>query len=303
MPRSGPEDARAQHVPHAATDKRTSGLSGFVLRVLREPIVHFVLLGGILFALNHTFEEHVRFSRITITEDQIDRMADNYRLQYGDFPSSSQLEALVDKYIDEEIFYREALKLGLDRKDEIVRRRLVQKYEFLQQDLSTPTDPTDAQLSDYYRQHLAQYQIPERVTFTQVYFSADHRGELGARTAAEALASSLNRRGITRAVEQGDRFAGPNDFTARSHQELMRVFGEEGLAHDIFGVERKRWSTPLRSGYGWHTVYVSAREPARQAAFAEVRDQLQRDCIESVRAQRNAQALASLRAQFTIERQ
>jgi peptidyl-prolyl cis-trans isomerase C len=296
-------NARAQHKPYTAANGRMSGSSGFFLRVLREPLVHFVLLGAILFSLNHALEERTRFNRVTVTKDQVDRLANNYRLQFGDFPSSSQLETLVNKYIDEEILYREALKLGLDREDEIVRRRLVQKYEFLRQDLSTSQGPTNAQLEDYHRRHLDQYRLPERVTFTQVYFSVDHRGDEGARRAAEALASSLNRRGITRAVDQGDRFPGPDDFTSLSQEELVRVFGEDGLAQDIFGVEPKRWSAPLRSGYGWHTLYVSLREPARRPAFAEVRDRVEQDCIESMRAQRNAQGLASLRAQFTIERQ
>jgi peptidyl-prolyl cis-trans isomerase C len=270
---------------------------------MREPMVHFLLLGGILFALNHSFEEHTRFSRIAVTKPQIDRLADNYRLQHGDPPSSSQVEALVAKYIEEEIFYREALKFGLDRGDEIVRRRLIQKYEFLQQNLSIPTNPTNAQLGEYYRLHMAQYRIPERVTFTQVYFSADHRGENGARSAAETLASNLNRRHIQRAAELGDRFPGPDDFTAMSHDELVRVFGEEGLALNIFGVELKRWSAPLRSGYGWHTVRVSGRDPVRQATFEEVRSRVERDFIESASAKLDGQERAKLRAQFTIERQ
>ncbi|HEX4241575.1 MAG TPA: peptidylprolyl isomerase [Steroidobacteraceae bacterium] len=275
---------------------------GPLRRVLSEPLAHFVLLGAMLFALDRAVEEHARFSRIAITQDRIDRIADNYRRQFGDSPSSPQLQALVDKYIDEEILYREALKLGLDREDEIVRRRLVQKYEFLQQDLSAPQRPTDAELEDHYREHAARYRVPARVTFTQTYFSTDLRGDQGARRAAQALASRLNRRGITRAVEQGDRFPGPDDFTALSAEELLRVFGEGTLTRGIFDVQAGRWSAPLRSGYGWHTVYVTAREPDRQAAFAEVRDQVERDYIESMRTMRNARALASLRAQFTIER-
>lgn len=297
------KNAETRHAAYKTTKVRAAVSRSFLSRVLREPIVHFMALGGMLFLLTHVLGQQRPFSRITITKDQVNRMADNYRLQYGSLPSSSQLEVLVEKYIDEEVFYREALKLGLQQNDEIVRRRLVQKYEFLQQDLSTPADPTNSQLEDYYRQHLNLYRVPERVTFTQVYVSPDHRGERAARTEAVALALRLNRRGSTRGVEQGDRFPGPQDFTALTQEELVRVFGEEGLAQDIFRVALKRWSAPMRSGYGWHTVYVSATEAARQATFLEVRDQVRRDWVESVRAQHNALALSSLRAQFTIERQ
>jgi len=253
--------------------------------------------------MNHALEERSRLTHITITQDQIRRIADNYGRQYGGLPSEPQLAALVDNFVKEEIFYHEALKLGLDKDDEIIRRRLVQKYEFLQQDLATPAEPTDAELQNYYHQHLDQYLIPKRVTFTHVYFSPDHRGEKGAREAAEELASNLNLRGLTRAVDQGDPFPGTYDFAALSREELARVFGAEGLTQEIFTVDPNHWSAPLRSGFGWHTVYVTAQQPARQAAFEEVREDARRDYIEAERNRRNAAALAKLRQHFKIIRE
>jgi peptidyl-prolyl cis-trans isomerase C len=272
-------------------------------RFLREPFLHFLLLGAALFTLNQYLEERSRLTGITITKAQISGIADRYRLQYGGPPSPAQLEALAGTYIKEEIFYREALKLGLDKDDEIIRRRLLQKFEFLQQDLTTPVEPTDSQRVDYYEKHLDAYRLPERLTFTHVYFSPDRRGERSAREAAEELASNRNLKGITRAVDQGDRFPGPDDFTALSREELGRVFGQEGLSEAIFGVELNRWSAPLRSGFGWHTVYVSARQPGRQASFEEVRADVRRDYIEAERNRRNAEALAKLRERFKIVRE
>src|SRR5207248_576918 len=104
-------------------------------------------------------------------------------------------------------------------------------------------------------------------------------------------------------VAQGDRFPGPSDFTALSQGELARVFGEEGLSEAIVTVESKRWSAPLRSGFGWHTVYVSARQPGRQAAFEEIAEDVRRDYIEAERDRRNAGALAKLREHFKIVRE
>jgi peptidyl-prolyl cis-trans isomerase C len=275
----------------------------FARRLAREPFVHFVLLGTVLFFVNHHLEEQSRFTRIAITRQQVQGIAENYRLQYGGLPSVQQLDALVNNFIREEIFYHEALKLGLDADDEIIRRRLVQKYEFLQQDLATPTAPTQSQLLDYYHEHLDQYRRPQTVTFTHVYFSTDGRGENRARDAAQSLASSLNLRGLSRAVDDGDRFPGPYDFTALSRDELARVFGKEGLAQGIFEVEPNHWSQPLRSGLGWHTVHVSAREPGRQATFDEARDDVRRDYIQSERDRRNAETIAKLRRSFVIVRE
>ncbi|MFL6603923.1 MAG: peptidylprolyl isomerase [Steroidobacteraceae bacterium] len=269
----------------------------------REPFLHFVLLGATLFGFNHYLDERVRFTRITITQDRIRSIADNYRLQYGGLPSSEQLNRLVDSFIKEEIFYRQAQKLGLDVNDEIVRRRLVQKYEFLQQDLATPGEPTESQLREYYQQRPDSYLRPATVTFTHVYFSPDARGDSGARHATQALASNLNRRGASRAADQGDRFPGTADLAAVSRDELGRVFGREGLAEAIFSVELNHWSAPLRSGYGWHTVYVASRQPAKEAPFVEVRDNVRRDYLDSERDRRNTEAFGRLRESFRVVRE
>jgi peptidyl-prolyl cis-trans isomerase C len=290
-------------VLQGGADERLDAPRHFGKRIVREPFLHFLLLGAALFASGHYLEERSRLTPITITKDQIRRIADGYRMQYGIPPSAAQLERLVDRFIEEEISYREALKLGLDREDEIIRRRLVQKYEFLQQDLSTPAEPTHSQLLDYYQKHLDRYRELERITFTHVYFSPERRGEEGAREAAEELASSLSLRGTTRAVDQGDRFPGPTDLTALSREELARVFGDGGLTQEVFGLELNRWSAPLRSGFGWHTVYVSERQPGRQAAFEDALQEIRRDYVEAERTRRNTETLAELREHFKIVRE
>lgn len=271
--------------------------------LLREPFLHFVLLGAAIFGLSYSLDERARFTCITITQDQVRSLADNYRLQYGGIPTPPQLQALVDNFIKEEILYRSALKLGLDVNDEIIRRRLVQKYEFLQQDLATPAEPTESQLRAYYRQHPDRYLRPETVTFTHVYFSPDARGDSGARDAAHALASNLNRLGATRAADQGDRFPGTADFAAVSREELGRVFGRDGLADAIFSVELNHWSVPLRSGFGWHAVYVTYRQPAKETPFDVVRDNVRLDYLDAERGRRNTQAFGKLRENFRVVRE
>jgi peptidyl-prolyl cis-trans isomerase C len=282
---------------------RKGGLLFGVDALVREPLLHFVLFGVAIFGLSHYFHERARFSRITVTQDEIRGLADNYRLQYGALPTPQELQPLVDNFIKEEILYRQAKKLGLDVNDEIIRRRLVQKYEFLQQDLTTPVEPTESQLREYYRWHPDRYLRPETITFTHVYFSPDGRGDRGARDAAQALASNLNRRGATRAADQGDRFPGAADFAAASRAELGRVFGREGLIEAIFRVEPNHWSTPLRSGFGWHAVYVTSRQPAKEAPFDEVRDSVRLDYLNAERDRRNSQAFGKLRESFRVVRE
>jgi hypothetical protein len=256
-----------------------------------------------MFAAGHYLEERSRVPRITITQDQIGRVANHYHLQYGAHPSPEQLESLVDGLVKAEIFYREAVKLGLDANDEIVRRRLVQKYEFLLQDRVTPREPTTAQLLKHYHQHLDAYRRPETVTFTHFYFSPDIRGEYGARAAAQGLATKLNAKGLPAETVQGDRFPGPNHFTALSPKEVARVFGNEGFAEAILDAESERWTAPLRSGLGWHTAYVSARQPSWQVPFEGVRDDVRRDYLDAERNRRNAEEFTALRQRFEIIRE
>lgn len=289
---------------HWLSSSKSDGILPYrVNALLREPVLQFLLLGAAIYGFSHYLDERSRFARITITQDQIRSLADNYRLQYGGLPTPQQLQALVDNSIKEEIFYRQAKKLGLDVNDEIIRRRLVQKYEFLQQDLATPAEPNESQLRQYYRQHLDRYLSPETVTFTHVYFSADARGDKGAQEAAEALASLLNHRGVARAVDQGDRFPGTADFAAVSREELARVFGREGLAQTLFAVELNHWSAPLRSGFGWHTVYVTSRQPAKEASFPEVREAARLDYLDAERNRRNIEYFVKLRESFNIVRE
>jgi peptidyl-prolyl cis-trans isomerase C len=298
------EIAIAQGLPvPEVSSGRPGGLRSFLRRAVREPFLHFLLLGAALFAVNEYLEERSKLTHIVITPDIVQGIAANYRLQYGAPPTGAQLDSLVDQYVREEVFYHQALKLGLDHDDEIIRRRLVQKYEFLQQDLALAQDPTRAQLESFYTQHQSDYRTPERVSFTQVYFSPDLRGEEGARAAAVRTAAALNVRGVTRAVDAGDRFPGPTDYAAASGEELSRVFGKEGLAAQVFGVAPNQWSQPIRSGLGWHVVLVSEQRPARLATFAQAEDTVRRDYLESERSRHNAQMYEKLRRRFVIVRE
>jgi hypothetical protein len=272
-------------------------------RLTREPLIHFLVLGAALFGLNEYSDKRTRVEHITITRAQIARLAGQYQRQYGVVPTATQLDVLVNNSIREEILFREATRLGLGTDDEIVRRRLVQKYEFLQQDLATPPEPTEAQLLDSYHRHMDQYQLPARVTFTHVYYSIDRRGAEGARQAADRMASKLNQQRSSRAADEGDPYPGPYDFAAVSSKELEHAFGQQALAHDVFFIEPKHWSVPMRSSFGWHTVYVSARQTGRQASFDEVRGKVRSDYLETERIRRNADAFAILLERYAVVRQ
>ena len=270
-------------------------------QLLSEPFLHFLVLGALMFGINQYLEARSRFTHIAITPDVVQGIAENYRLQYGSLPTQERLDALVEARIREEVFYREALRLGLDQGDEIIRRRLVQKYEFLQHDLEIVREPDEQTLRAFFDANEQRYQLPDAVSFSHIYFSPDARGEEGARAEAARVASALTSVGVSRAPDEGDPFPGPTDFASVSQGELGRVFGREGLASGVFALPTSRWSEPIRSGLGWHVAYVNSRELARLPGFDEVRQVVRRDYLEAAQAKRNDAAYEKLKRSFVIE--
>ena len=270
---------------------------------VREPFFQFVALGALLFAASEYLEARANFARIAISRAQVEGIRNNYRLQYGASPTAEQLNALIEQFIKEEVFYHEALRLKLDQDDEIVRRRLVQKFEFLQQDLGTPKDPSEADLHAFYQLHAKNYEIPERLTFSHVFFSVDRSSDDAAKARAERALAALNQQRATRAPERGDSFPGAVDYAGATSTQVRRAFGSSTLSEEIFKIAPGYWAGPFRSGFGWHLVYVAAHEPAGVAAYDAARDAVRRDYIDAERGIRNAEALESLKRHFTIVRE
>lgn len=271
--------------------------------VIREPFFQFIAMGSILFAVSEYLEARSNFAGIDISHAQVEGIKNNYRLQYGASPTAEQLNDLVDQFIKEEVFYHEALRLKLDQDDEIIRRRLVQKFEFLQQDLGTPQDPSEADLLAYYQLHTKNYEIPERLTFSHVFFSVDRSGETDAKARAERALAELRQQRVTQAPEIGDSFPGETDYAGATPTQIRRAFGASVLADELINSPLGGWAGPFRSGFGWHLVYVTAHEPASIAPYEAAQEAVRRDYMEAQRSAHNAEALASLKKHFTIVRE
>jgi peptidyl-prolyl cis-trans isomerase C len=299
------QDALAERL-HAGS-RRNAPVGGWwrrsLARAAYEPFIHFIVLGALLFAFNEYLQARANFSRITITRDDVAGIVTNYQLQYGITPAGEQLQSLIDQFVREQVFYHEAMRLGLDKNDEIIRRRLVQKYEFLQQDLDIAREPSQAQLLAYFNDHTARYRLPAKLNFTHVYFSPDIRGDDGARSAAQALRGQLVAADESRAAAQGDSFPGSTEYVALTQADVARVFGNGELSERIFKLQTGEWSPPLRSGLGWHLVYVNAVQAARDASFDEVAEAVRRDYLDAERSRLNAEAFAKLSRNFTIVRE
>lgn len=270
-------------------------------RLAREPLVHFLLAGVVLFAAGEAWRRHESLYRIDVTPAHVAQIANAYALQFGTKPDPQTLEALVQRDIQDEMLFRrgEALKLGQD--DEIVRRRIAQKMQFLVQDLSPPAEPSEAQLAAYYAAHASRYDVPARASFSHIFFSAQAGGEAAAQARAAAVLRTLPD-GLSRAPDRGDPFPDLYDFSAFGPQQVARLFGHTPFAAAVFEAPVGRWSGPYRSAYGWHLVHVDARQPPGRQPFAEVREAVRTDYLQDAQGAANQAALAKLARRFTVVR-
>ena len=273
-------------------------------RLLREPILHFLLIGAALYAAVE-FWQPAASDRLRIVVDKplVALLAKTYQSQFGQPPGEVELKALVDRYVEDEMLYREGIALSLDREDEVVRRRIVQKVRFLTEDRAAIEPPDDATLQRYFDANRERYSLPETLSFSHVYFSPDKAGEDAARAAAAAELAKLAKSGADRAPDRGDRFPGPSDLASATLADLGRLFGSSSeLVAALAEAPVGSWSGPYRSGYGWHLVYVSAREAERPVPFAEVRQQVEQDYVQAERTRRNEEGLDLIRRKYSVVR-
>ena len=281
-------------------EARTPGLA-WVKGILREPLVHFFLVGLVLFAATDACRRATSVYRIEIAPSRVAALELSYRQQFGAPPTPAAREALIGRYIDEEVLFRQGLAMGLDRGDEIVRRRVVQKMQFLMQDLRPPGEPSEADLRAWYDARPARYEIPARVSFTHIFFSPDKGGDAAAQARARTVLAGLTAQ-VIRAPERGDNFPDLYDYTGFGPGEADRLFGGTPLARALFTAPTGRWVGPYRSGYGWHLLYIGARQPAKSPPFEAVRDQVRADQLAFDEARDNGRAFAAPKDRFTIIR-
>jgi peptidyl-prolyl cis-trans isomerase C len=271
------------------------------MRILSEPLVHFVAIGLLLFLVGGIYDTNTRVYRITVTPQHVTQLANNYARQFGSRPDRQTLDALVQRDLHDEILYRQGLALKLDRDDEIVRRRIVQKMQFLTQDLNAPREPTEQELRAYYDAHASWYVTPPRVSFSHIYFSDTVGGNAAARARAIAALTTLSN-SMKRAPERGDPFPDRYDFAAYEPEQVYRLFGHTSLADAVFSAKPGQWTGPFRSSYGWHLIYIDTSQPPVPAPLSEVRDIVRKNYQEEAQDRANAASFANLARRFTIVR-
>jgi hypothetical protein len=272
-------------------------------RVLREPLVHFVLVGAVVFAAYGLAgsQRADPGGKIVVGRADIAGLAGEWRRRWGRAPAPDELEALVQSHVREQILYREALALGLDRNDTIVRRRMLQKMEFLGEAVAADEEPPAAELERFFLASGERYRAPAKVSFAHVYFSRDRRGA-GAIDDARAALATLRSSAADgeSAARLGDPFLLRSDYREQTRQDLEGLFGAT-FARAVFAIDRGDWQGPVESAYGFHLVRVRERKEARLPALEEVRRQVLADWREARRKEANGDFYAGLRERYEVD--
>jgi hypothetical protein len=239
-------------------------------RALREPLLHFLVLGAGLFMLFPLIggPADERPDQVVVTEAKIGNLAELFERTWRRPPTQAELDGLIEDHIKEEIFYREALALGLERDDIVIRRRLRQKMEFISEDVAQPAEPTEAELQAFLAEHPDRFRVPGRISFAQVYLSPERRGE-AVWSDAERMLVALDSGGSDPA-EAGDPFLLEQDYRDLASQDVERLFG--GAFAEWRAVRQEEanraFYEALRANYEV-TVERPARPGERPAVVAE----------------------------------
>jgi len=241
-----------------------------MLKFLKEPLLHFILIGVALLAIYQWFnpsESVDSDNKIVITEGRIEQFATIFAKTWQRPPTAEELTALVDDYILEEVCYRQAKTMGIDADDTVIRRRLRQKFEFLTDDTAALVQPTDQDLADYLAAHPDKFRQSPTYTFEQVYFNPEKHTEA---VVAEEL--SFLREG----KQVGDVSLLPRSFTAARRQAVDGTFGI-GFSEQLDPLQVGDWQGPVRSGLGWHLVKIESRTEGRLPELGQIRAIVERE--------------------------
>jgi len=270
-------------------------------RFLHEPLVHFLLLGALLFAVAGLARKPSQNApgTIVITRAQIDAMVSAFEQTWQRAPRPEELQGLVQDRVREEVYYREAVAAGLDKDDTIIRRRLRQKMEFVSEDVAAEVEPTEADLRAYLSAHPEAFRLEARYSFRHVYMDPErHRGTLPADAAR--LLAKLNAAGVhADPTRFGDPFLLDHTFDGVPAGVVAKQFGD-AFAAKLAELAPGRWQGPVESGYGAHLVFLAGLVDARTPSFEEVRDQVRVEWTHAKRLEANEAFYAGLLKKYTV---
>ena len=252
-------------------------MSNSVTRLFKEPLIQFLLIGACIYGGYGLFappEEGDLDTTVVVDANRINGFVAQWSSRWNRPPTKEELDGLVNSYVREEILYRQAVAMGLDEDDPVTRRRMAQRLEFLTSDLALVVEPEEAELEHYFQDNIDQFRAPNLISFIQVYFDPDARGDSTLDDANKAL-KELKTAGVPDpgTLQAGDSFMLPGYFASATELEVRKRLGG-GFTESLIELEPGIWHGPVLSGFGVHLVYVFEKLQAPAPVLADVRPQV-----------------------------
>ncbi len=275
-----------------------------IKRWLREPLLHFLVLGVALFVVDgyvHRGRGGVESSKeIALTLDDLRQLDVYFESQWRRPPTPEEFNRLVEDKVQEEVLYREALAMGLDKDDTIIKRRMAQKMQFLAEDVATAHEPGTEELKTWYAKNSEKFALPSRATFRHLFFSFDRRAHRARDDAAAALGKLEGEPEDSKlASSLADSFMFQDYYGERTPGELAKEFGPT-FAQGLFRLQPKSWQGPIESGFGWHLVWIESIIPQRIPDFEEVEPDVKTAWLSEQKEQAWRKAYEAMRAKYTV---
>jgi len=273
-------------------------------RLLREPLIHFLLIGALLFAVSYYMQQArgtaPSSKQIQFSFEELTQLALQFRSQWRREPTPEEFDRLLENKVQVEILYREALAMGLDKDDEIIKRQMAQKMRFLAEDVADAREPTTAELKSWYEKNSDKFATPKRVSFRHLYFSPDRRGTRARDDAATALAHLAGQPKDSKLADSlADPFTLQEYYRDRAPDYLRQEFGVQ-FAQAIARLPTGSWQGPVESGYGWHLVFIDTAILGRVPAFEEVEPDVKTAWLGEQKAQAWQKVYREMRAKYTV---
>jgi parvulin-like peptidyl-prolyl isomerase len=272
-------------------------------KILKGPFVYFFVLGFVVFGLhsflNRTAQEDEDPFTVEVTSTEIEWIRSSWEARMKRQPTQQELQALISRFIHDEVLFREALAMDLDDRDLVIQRRLVQKLTFVFEDIAETIEPTDDELKRYMLENQEKYRIPEMISFTHVYFNPEKRKDAIKET--EIILASLKSAEITReeGVSLGDMIMIDSSFREKSFAEVSRILGR-AFAEELFSTEEKGWQGPLGSTFGLHLVYISDHTQSKIPDFEIIRENVKNDFMYDRKKEVVDKAYEAAKSRYTI---
>lgn len=269
--------------------------------IITEPLLHFLVIGAVLFLGFALFQspEEAADNTITISQNDINVLKANFARTWQRHPTQEELDGLVEEKIRDEIAYREALAMGLDRDDAYIRRRLRMKLELMLEDIGKNMVPTEEELAEFLEQHPELFRQEAQIRFSHVYLNSDrHRNSLD--RDADQLLAQLNEAGAEIDPEQfGDAIMLPRTYPLSPLSVIGRQMGEV-FTKQLSGLETGKWQGPVPSSYGYHLVLVQESIEGRAPDLSEIRHLVEREFMARRRKEIKDTTYTKLRGRYQI---